>query len=375
MSAASAVDAAFMHRALALASRAEGETNPNPMVGCVVVSRGQIAGEGFHARAGDDHAEVVALKEAAARARGATLYVNLEPCVHFGRTPPCAPRIIEAGIRRVVVAHRDPNPVVRGKGIAMLRRSGVQVHVGLLASEAAVLNRRFLVAHKKRRPYVLLKAAMTLDGFVAAPSGDSRWITPASHRRSARRLRRLHDGVVVGLGTVLHDDPMLLPSPGLARSYHRIVLDSRFRIPLASRLVRTARRSGLIVIGCESAPKRRRALERLGVTTLKAAATEGQVALRSALGLLWQRGVTSVMVEGGSAILGSFVRARCLDEIALYRGGLVLGGIGSLPAFGTPGSDRIRDALRLVRRSVRHDVAPPSKDAAGDLSEHWFPAR
>jgi diaminohydroxyphosphoribosylaminopyrimidine deaminase / 5-amino-6-(5-phosphoribosylamino)uracil reductase len=359
-------DAAFMSRALALARLGEGEASPNPLVGCVVVAQGKVAGEGFHSRAGHEHAEVVALRAAAARARGATLYVNLEPCAHFGRTPPCAPQLVEAGIRRVVVAHRDPNPLVSGKGIGLLRRAGLKVHVGVLGHEAAFLNRRFLVAQRQRRPYVLLKAAMTLDGLVASPSGDSRWITPVGHRRSARRLRRLHDGIVVGLGTVLHDDPMLLPSPRLARPFHRIVLDSRFRIPLTCRLVQTAHRCGLIVIGCRPEPTRRRALERLGVTTLRAAEAKGHVALRNALDLLWRRGLTSVMVEGGSAVLGSFLRERCLDELAIYRGGILLGGLGSLPAFGTRGAGRVRNALHLVRHLDQNSDA---------ICEHWFPAR
>ncbi len=365
-------DSIFMSRALALARLGEGETNPNPMVGCVVVARGTVLGEGYHARAGRAHAEAVALEATAAHSRGATLYVNLEPCVHHGRTSPCAPRLIEAGIARAVVAVRDPNPQVNGRGISLLRRHGIDVRVGVLGREAAHLNRRFIIAQRRQRPYVLLKTAMTLDGFVATPQRDSHWITSARERRSARRLRRLHDGVMVGLGTVLQDDPMLLPSPRVKRPFQRIVLDSRFRLPLTSRIVRTAHRSGVIVIGCESAPGRRRALERRGVTTAEVTRAAGRVDLESALDLLWRLGVSSVMVEGGSAILGSFLRERILDEVAIYRGGIVLGGLGSLPAFGTRGADRICDALHLAR--TQRDGSPRSVTDSESVFERWYPA-
>ena len=231
-----------MARALALARRGLGETNPNPMVGCVVVKDGRVVGEAFHRRAGGDHAEVGALRRAGAAARGATLYATLEPCAHQGRTPPCAPLVASSGVRRVVVAMRDPNPVVDGAGLRVLRRAGIAVSVGVAEAEARELNERFLVAAPGRRPFVLLKAAVTLDGRIATAGRRSRWLTSPGQRAAARALRRLHDGVAVGIGTVLADDPMLLPGPGVARPFFRVVFDSRLRLPLDSRLARSARR-------------------------------------------------------------------------------------------------------------------------------------
>lgn len=224
-------DERFMRRALELAARGEGETEPNPMVGCVIVRAGRVVGQGWHRRAGGPHAEVVALARAGKRARGATMYVSLEPCSHHGRTPPCAPQVVAAGIARVVAATEDPNPRVRGRGLARLRAAGLRVETGMLSARALRLNERFVVAATRQRPFVLLKAALTLDGRIATASGESRWITSQAQRREARRLRRLHGGVLVGVGTVLHDDPLLLPSPRVTRPFYRIVLDSRLRTP------------------------------------------------------------------------------------------------------------------------------------------------
>ncbi len=262
-----------MRRALTLAARGLGETNPNPVVGCVVVRGGRVLGEGWHARAGGPHAEVVALRQAGSRARGATLYVTLEPCAHLGRTPPCAPLVRDSGVARVVVATPDPNPLVRGRGLALLRRAGIAVTTGVLAGEAARLNERFLLSARLGRPFVLLKAATTLDGRIATASGHSKWITGPAERRQARWLRRLHDAVLVGIGTALADDPLLLPSPRTRRPFTRVVLDSRLRLPLESRLVRTASaRQPVLVLTCRDEPARCLELEAAGVTVVPVAA-------------------------------------------------------------------------------------------------------
>lgn len=353
-----------MRRALAQAARGSGETNPNPMVGAVVVSKGRVAGEAFHARAGFPHAEVLALERAGRRARGATLYVTLEPCAHQGRTPPCAPLVAASGVRRVVAAMRDPNPKVNGKGLALLRREGVRVEVGLLAREAMQLNQRFVVAVTKRRPFVLLKAAITLDGRIATASGDSKWITSASQRREARRLRRLYDGVLVGIGTVLADDPLLLPTPRTKRPFHRVVLDSKLRIPPSSRLVRSARRQPLWVVTTALASRAKRSrLERLGVRVLAVPGRKRRVDLKRALLALHAHGVTSLMVEGGSEVLGSFLAARLFDELALFRAPLLLGGRDSRPAFGGISPRRVAQALRLEKIAT-----------VGEQYELWRPA-
>jgi diaminohydroxyphosphoribosylaminopyrimidine deaminase/5-amino-6-(5-phosphoribosylamino)uracil reductase len=357
-------DAAWMKRALALARRGMGETNPNPMVGCVVVKAGRVIGEAYHRRAGEAHAEVGALERAGAAARGATLYVNLEPCSHRGRTPPCAPLVAASGVTRVVVAIRDPNPAVDGAGLRALRRAGIRVTLGVGADEARALNERFLVAAPGRRPFVLLKAAMTLDGRIATAGRQSRWITSAAQRAAARGLRRLHDAVAVGIGTVLADDPMLLPSPLVSRTFIRVVFDSRLRLPLGSLLAKTAARSPVWVVTRGGSPRRRAALERRGIVVIDVAGGGPGVPLLPALRALRRRGVWSLMVEGGSEVLGSFLAARVFDQVALFRAPLLLGGRGSLPAFGGPDPARLAAAIRMDR------VTDPPPDP---LFELWRP--
>lgn len=356
-------DVRWMGRALELAARGIGETNPNPVVGCVVVRDGDVVGEGYHRRAGGPHAEVLALRRAGDAARGATLYVNLEPCSHQGRTPPCAPRIAGAGVKRVVTAFRDPNPRVSGRGLAQLRRAGVEVTVGVLEAEARRLNERFVRAARMWRPFVLLKAATTLDGRIATARGESQWITSPAQRKAARRLRRLHDGVLVGIGTVLADDPLLLPEPRVRRPFHRIVLDSTLRLPLGSRIVASAPLSPVWVLTQKRRRARQARLEARGVTVLNAPGARGRVALPWALQALRERGLWSLMVEGGSEVLGSFLREELFDEVALFRAPVLLGGRGSVPAFGGPDPLRIGDAVRLRSGPVlaTHEVWYPDR--------------
>ena len=338
----------MMRRALALAARGLGETNPNPVVGCVVARGERVVGEGWHHRAGGPHAEVLALRQAGPFARGATVYVTLEPCAHVGRTPPCAPLVRDSGATRVVTALRDPHPLVSGRGLALLRRAGLQVETGLLAAEAARLNGPFLTAARLERPFVLLKAALTLDGRIATAAGRSKWITSPAQRRQARWLRRLHDAVLVGIGTVLADDPLLLPAPRTGRPFTRVVLDSRLRLPLASRLVRSASpRAPVVVFTCNGEASGLCLLEEAGVSVVVVREGRGRVRLRTVLDALQARGVTSLMVEGGSEVLGSFLASRLLDQVALFRAPLLLGGRGSLPAFGGENPADVGDALRL----------------------------
>ena len=366
-----------MARALLLARRGLGETNPNPMVGCILVKRGGVVGQGWHGRAGGPHAEIQALRAAGAAARGATAYVTLEPCAHQGRTPPCAPALVRAGVRRVVAAMRDPNPVVNGRGLASLRRAGTEVKVGVAADEAAVLNERFVVAALRKRPFVLLKAAMTLDGRIATAAGESKWITAAPLRRRARALRRLHDGVAVGVGTVLADDPLLLPAPRTRRPFHRVVFDSRLRTPLRSRLVSSASDDApLWIVTTDEAPGLE-ALEARGARILAAPAREGRVDLEWGLEALRAEGLWSLMVEGGSELLGALLAARLFDQVALFRGPLVLGGRNTRPAFGGPDPARLSDAVRvtpcsplLPARSAAVSPAAPE----GGAYELWYPA-
>jgi diaminohydroxyphosphoribosylaminopyrimidine deaminase/5-amino-6-(5-phosphoribosylamino)uracil reductase len=362
-------DRKWMSRALRLAARGLGETNPNPVVGCVIVKGGKVVGEAYHRRAGGPHAEVIAVERAGARARGATLYVNLEPCAHHGRTPPCAPLVAQAGIRRVVAAVRDPDPRVDGRGIALLRRAGIVVSTGVLPDEAAALNERFIVATRARRPYVTLKAATTLDGRLATARRESKWITSPAQRRDARRMRRLHDGVAVGIGTVLADDPTLLPRPRVRRPFYRVVFDSGLRTPVGSRLVRSAGASPVVVLGRETTGKRKAALERRGVIVIEPPSPGAMVSLPWAMRALWRRGLRSLMVEGGSELLGAFLAAGLVDAVALYRAPLLLGGREGVPAFGGTSPRRLADALRLsptspLRRRPR---------GASPLFELWYP--
>jgi diaminohydroxyphosphoribosylaminopyrimidine deaminase/5-amino-6-(5-phosphoribosylamino)uracil reductase len=354
-----------MRRALALAGRGLGQTNPNPVVGCVIVKAGRVLAEGFHARAGGPHAEVLALRKAGRRARGGTLYVTLEPCVHEAkRTPPCVPAVLASGVRRVVIALRDPNPEVNGRGIRTLRQAGLKVEVGVLEEEARLQNAAFMVAQEQARPYVLLKAAVTLDGRIATARGDSKWITGPKERAEGRRLRRLHDAVLVGIGTARADDPLLMPSPRLARPFLRVVLDSRLRLPRGSRLVRSAAGpSKVLVIGHENRA-RREALEARGVLVRTDRRKRGPLDLRFVLRTLWAEGVRSLMVEGGAEVLGSFLAERLFDELALFRAPLLLGGRSSLGAFGGKDPRRIAEALRLA----------PLPTGPGARHERWRPA-
>jgi diaminohydroxyphosphoribosylaminopyrimidine deaminase / 5-amino-6-(5-phosphoribosylamino)uracil reductase len=365
-------DARMMRRALALAARGLGETNPNPVVGCVVARRGRVLGEGFHRRAGGPHAEVEALGRAGAAARGATLYVTLEPCAHHGRTPPCAPLVRDSGVRRVVAAVRDPDPRVAGRGLALLRAAGLRVEAGLLAGEATALNSRFLTAARRGRPFVLLKAAITLDGRIATAGGASKWITSPAQRRQARWLRRLHDAVLVGIGTVLADDPVLLPQPRTRRPFARVVLDTRLRLPPASRLVRSASATApVLVLTAVKTGARRRALEARGVQVVSVASRGGRLDPSAALAALGKRGIASVVVEGGSEVLGSFLAARLVDEVALFRAPLLLGGRGSKGAFGGRNPRSIRDAMRLEPLPDEPGFPWPWRP----LFERWRPRR
>jgi len=333
-------------------------------------------GEGHHRRAGEPHAEVVALGRAGSASHGATLYVNLEPCCHQGRTPPCVPTIVEAGIRRVVAATADPSAAIDGGGFSWLRRSGIEVIKGILKAEASQLNARFLVAMRTGRPFILVKAAISLDGRIASSTGDSKWITSAVQRRQARALRRLHDGVLIGIGTVLADDPLLLPQPSVGRPFHRIVLDTFLRTPLASRLVRSARHSPLILLcGRGADPRRRRALEGKGVQiVLCKTSRAGRVDLEWALGALWERGLVSLMIEGGSEVHGSFLERRLVDQLALFRAPLLLGGRDSLPAFGGRGPSRVSAGLKLRAVPRRLESSPIGlAPRPSDLFELWEP--
>ena len=303
---------------------------------------GEIVGSGWHRQVGGPHAEVAALAEAGERARGATLYVTLEPCAHFGRTPPCADALLAAGVRRVVACHRDPDPRVSGRGFERLRTAGVEVEVGLLAARAALLNVPFLVAATLGRPAVTLKWAMSLDGRIATAGGESQWISGRAGRRWALALREEHDATLAGVGTVLADDPLLNRRLGLAgRPGTRVVMDRRLRTPLEARLFTAA---DPVVLYTESRdPERRRALEARGAAVVVLPAVEPQAVLADLFG----RGLQSVLVEGGGEALASFVASGLYDRIAADCAPLLIGGRTAPGPLGGEGSSALAAAPRL----------------------------
>lgn len=354
------LDERFLRRALQLAERARGHTSPNPLVGAVLVREGRIVGEGFHPRAGEPHAEVLALREAGELARGATAYVTLEPCDHFGRTPPCSLALLEAGVSRVVVAAREENPVARG-GLARLRAGGVQVEAGLLEAEARAQNEVFFTVQKKGLPFVLLKAALTLDGKVAAPSGDARWISSEASRRVAHAYRQWLPAVMVGVGTVLKDDPALtvrepdfrpfplMVEPPPLRDPLKVVLDTEARTPPTARLFQKGPRGEparvLVFVG-EGAPRARvSALEEAGARVVALPREGGRVDPERALALLLEEGVDGVLLEGGPRLAGAFLERGLVDKLALFLAPRILGeGRGLAEGFRV---ERVAEALRL----------------------------
>jgi diaminohydroxyphosphoribosylaminopyrimidine deaminase / 5-amino-6-(5-phosphoribosylamino)uracil reductase len=340
----------FMRRALELAERGRGLTSPNPMVGAVVVTPdGTVAGEGFHARAGGPHAEVEALRAAGPRARGATLYVTLEPCSHHGRTPPCAPAVIEAGVARVVAAIADPNPLVSGRGFAELRAAGLEVVTGVGAAAAEDQNRAFLTAMRERRPHVTLKAGMTLDGKIADLHGASRWITGEPARQHAHRLRSESDAIVVGIGTVLRDDPELTVRLGRPwpREPLRVVLDTGARTPVGARLLRAGRPScALIAVGADAPDTRVKELAATGATIISCRTSDGRVDLGTLLTELFAREVRAVLVEGGGEVHGAFLDAGLVDRVAMFTAPLLIGGRGATAVVEGAGRE-LKSAVRL----------------------------
>ncbi|NUO63988.1 MAG: bifunctional diaminohydroxyphosphoribosylaminopyrimidine deaminase/5-amino-6-(5-phosphoribosylamino)uracil reductase RibD [Gemmatimonadaceae bacterium] len=339
-------DARFMRRALALARRGWGQTAPNPMVGAVVVRDGAIVGEGHHAAYGAEHAERVALAEAGERSRGATLYVTLEPCNHQGKQPPCAPLVAAAGLRRVVVATRDPNPEATG-GIPLLERAGIAVDVGVEEPAARELNAAFFHRFGSRRPWVSLKLAVSIDGAIADAARSRGWLTGPAARREVHRLRADADAIAVGIGTVIADDPLLTVRgrvrPRVAPA--RVVFDREARLPLGSRLVRTAVQAPLVVVTNGSFPAREAALHAAGARILRAEGTE------EALRALRAEGVHSLFAEGGAGLAGALLDARAVDRLIIFRAPILLGG-GALPAFSLAPAAMLDGAprLRVVRQ-------------------------
>lgn len=346
-----------MARALRLAAKGLHTTSPNPRVGCVIVKRGQIIGEGWHERAGQSHAEVIALQAAGANAKGATAYVTLEPCSHFGKTPPCADALIGAGINRVVAAMTDPNPLVSGRGLEKLRAASVEVDVGILADQARELNIGFVSRMERGRPWVRTKLAASLDGKTALMNGASQWITGEDARRDGHRWRARSCAMLTGIGTVLGDDPRLtVHMVNTSRQPVRIVVDSRLDIPLSAQILQGA---GTIVATISSDELKAQQLRDAGAEILHLPAWEDKVDLSAVMRELTLRGINEVTVEAGAKLNASLLQAGLVDEIVLYQAPVLLGdaarGLFALPemlALSEKVELRIHD-VRMIGQNVR----------------------
>lgn len=354
----------FMREALELARRGVALASPNPMVGAVVVAGDEVVGRGSYNWQGVTHAEIIALREAGDRARGATLYVSLEPHSHTGRTPPCTEAIIAAGIERVVAASMDPNPLVAGAGFTKLREAGIVVEVATeFQAEAEKVNEAFFHYMRTGRPLVMLKSALTLDGKIAAPEDNSGWITSEKARAHVQELRHGADAIVTGIGTALADDPLLTDRLGLprARPLLRVVLDSTLRLPLESHLVESSNED-LIVVGTTAASAdKKRALEARGVEVRMFDGPRGRVDIRDVISMLGERKCLSVMIEAGSKVNWAALESGAVDKVFLYYAPKILGGVQSLPMAGGIGRLRRADAIVLERTTVH--LIPPDEFA------------
>ena len=325
-------DCDYMRRALELARR--GRTSPNPMVGAVLVRDGRIIGEGWHKVCGDLHAERQALASCRESPEGATLYVTLEPCCHQGRQPPCTDAILQAGIRRVVVGSEDPNPLVAGKGIAILRSHGVAVETGILREECDALNRVFFHYIRTGRPYVVMKYAMTLDGKIATRTGASQWITGEEARRRVHQDRDRYASILAGIGTVLADDPLLTCRLEGGHNPIRIICDTHLRIPLESRLVQTAQQTPLLIAACHPEPEKTAALTAAGAQVLRLPERDGRVDLAALMDRLGAMEIDSVLLEGGGSLNGAMLEAGLVRRVQAYVSPKLFGGNGTSPVRG-----------------------------------------
>ncbi|MBT2694827.1 bifunctional diaminohydroxyphosphoribosylaminopyrimidine deaminase/5-amino-6-(5-phosphoribosylamino)uracil reductase RibD [Bacillus sp. ISL-55] len=339
-------DQDYMSLAIKLASATEGQTSPNPKVGAVLVKKGQIIGMGAHLKAGEHHAEVHAIQMAGEKASGATLYVTLEPCSHFGKTPPCSNLVIESGIKKVFVASVDPNPLVGGAGIKRMREAGIEVEVGLLEEEAIALNMVFFHYISTGLPYVTLKSAASLDGKIATVTGESKWITGEEARKDVHQFRHTYDAILVGVNTVIKDNPSLttrLEAGG--KNSIRVILDSTLRTPLESGVITDQAAPTIIVTGADAEPEKAEKFKEQGIEIIKL--ETAKVGIKDMLGKLGERGVTSVYVEGGAEVHGSFLKEKAFQQVITYIAPKLIGGKNAPAAYGGEGIARIEDTVPL----------------------------
>lgn len=348
-------DQYFMKLALDLAATAKGKTNPNPLVGAVIVKDGMIVGSGLHRKAGEPHAEVHAFNMAGEHAKGATLYVTLEPCSHYGKTPPCALLVKESGVKRVVVAMKDPNPLVAGRGIKILEDAGIEVETGVLEAEAKRLNERFIHNMLHQTPFVISKIAMTLDGKIAAYNGHSKWVTGEASREKVHYLRNEVDAILVGIGTVLADNPMLttrLPEGG--KNPVRIIIDSHLRTPLEAKITDCTEAETWIFTqeGLEQEQEKVEALRAKDVQVFFVPTGDSGLDLTAILKTLFDKGITDVLVEGGSELNASFLREGLMNKFLVYVAPKILGGRDSLTPYTGMDLESMDEAVEVDFDSV-----------------------
>lgn len=344
-------DTDFMKLALQLAASTKGQTSPNPIVGSVVVRDGEVVGMGAHLKAGTEHAEVHALKMAGAKAKGATIYVTLEPCSHHGKTPPCADLIIEKGLKRVVIATLDPNPLVAGKGVEKLQKANIEVEVGILEAEALEINKVFFHYIATKMPFVTVKTATSLDGKTATVTGESQWITGGAAREDVHQLRHEHDAILVGVGTVLADNPSLttrIKTGG--KNPIRIILDHQLRTPLTAKIVTDQEAETWIITSNKAPEDKQKQLSNLGVKVINVA--QDNIDINDLLRILGEKEITSLFVEGGSTVNDSFLQARCINELVSYLAPKLIGGQVAPTSFSGTGFSSLKDAMQLQIKTV-----------------------
>jgi diaminohydroxyphosphoribosylaminopyrimidine deaminase/5-amino-6-(5-phosphoribosylamino)uracil reductase len=349
-------DRYFMKMALALAEKGRGFTSPNPMVGAVVVNDGHVVGKGWHKKVGEAHAEVNAINDAGPSAKGSTIYVTLEPCNHTGRTPPCTTKIINAGITRTIVAMTDPNQDVTGGGLECLKQAGIKVTQGVCEKQAKKLNESFIKFSKTKLPFVILKTASTLDGQIATRTGDSKWITGEAARRYVHQIRHEVDAIMVGIGTVLADNPSLTTRlPDITgRDPRRIILDTRLSIPEDTRLLQLDSDADTILICEKSAPNhKKKALMKKGVKIVPAVKVDGKIDLCALMPVLGEMGITSLLIEGGGRVIHSALTAGIIDKVFMFYAPKILGGNDGLSLCSGPGPKKMSQAILLKDMGVK----------------------
>lgn len=343
----------YMRMVLRLAQRGRGLVNPNPMVGCIIVKDGKIAGQGFHKKAGLPHAEIEALEKAQDKAQGASLYVNLEPCSHYGRTPPCTKAIIKAGIKKIYVAMFDPNPLNNGKGIDELRRNGIEVKVGILEEEAKRLNEVFIKFITEKVPFVTVKVAETLDGKIATKTGESKWISSEKSREYAKKLRAEVDAILVGVNTIIKDNSLLNPKSETKKPFYKIILDSRLRTPINARIFSKESVSEIILATTKYASKLKIDLFSKKAEVLICKDKNKQVDLRDLMKKLARREISHILIEGGGQTIASALEAKIVDRVLFFIAPKIIGGRESPTSVEGEGIKNLKDAIKIKDTGIR----------------------